>query len=135
MTHAHNIADVVEKIWQQVNPATYVSRQEFVSGLEGWVITPRDIDGETIGATLVRGAEFHFVTFGLRKAFPSALIAECLQPIIDQHGFVVTRTPKEDVRQRRFNTLIGFRVVSEDEYYVNFHLNQLNLHRGKSCLQ
>lgn len=127
--------DIVEKIWQQVNPTIFASRQDFVSGLEGWDIVPRDIDGSTIGATLTRGPEFHFVTFGLRKTFPSSLISECLQPILDKHGFVVTRTPKDDIRQRRFNALIGFRVMSEDEYYVNFHMDQLHLHRGKSCLQ
>lgn len=126
--------DLIEKIWQHVGPKTYECRDDFIDGLGGWTITAREIDGQLAGATLENGAEFHFVTFGIRKSFPATLIAECLQPILDKHGFVVTRTPKEDIRQRRFNILIGFREVSADEFYINFHMNQLNLHRGKECL-
>jgi hypothetical protein len=126
--------DLMEKIWRQVEPSVFISRREFMAGLEGWDIAAREIDGEIVGATLVRGPEFHFVSFGARKTFASSLIADCLQPIIAEHGFVRTRTPKDDLRQRRFNERIGFRVESEDEYFTIFRAERINLHRAQPCL-
>lgn len=126
-------AEITEKIWLQTEPTVFISRREFFASLDDWEITPREIDGEVIGATLRRGPEFHFITFGYRKILPATLITACLQPIIDEYGFVRTRTPKEDVRQRRFNLLVGFHVERDDEFYTYFRLEQLNFHRGKSC--
>lgn len=128
-----NTPELVDAIWRQTEATTFISRQQFLDSLEGWEIASREIDGETIGATITRGPEFHFITFGKRKTFSAGLIASCLQPILDQHGFVVTRTPKDDMRQRHFNLLIGFEVQSEDEFYVYFRLQHLNLHRGQTC--
>lgn len=128
-----NIAEIMERIWRQTEPSVFISRREFMAGLEGWDITPREIDGELVGATLVRGPEFHFISFGTRKAFPPALVADCLGPILEQHGFVRTKTPLEDTRQRRFNERIGFRVESADEYFTTFRLEKLTLHRTSPC--
>jgi hypothetical protein len=127
-------AEIIELIWRQAEPSVFLSRREFIAGLEGWDVSAREIDGETVGATLVRGPEFHFVSFGAGRAFPPSLIADCLQPIIERHGFVRTRTPKEDARQRRFNVRIGFVVERDDEFYTYFRMERLNIHRAKSCL-
>lgn len=126
-------AELIEKIWSQTEPTVFISRREFFASLDDWDITPREIDGEIAGATLNRGPEFHFITFGRRKVFPASLIADCLGPIIERHGFVRTRTPKDDVRQSRFNLLIGFDVESSDEYFTTFRMERLNLHGGKQC--
>jgi len=123
----------MEKIWLQTEPTVFLSRREFYASLDGWEITPREIDGEIIGATVRNGPHFHFITFGHRKVLPASLITACLQPIIDEYGFVQTRTPKDDVRQRRFNLLVGFDVQGSDEYYTYFRLERLNLHGGKPC--
>lgn len=126
-------AEVVEKIWHKIEKDVFISHRDFLAGLEGCEVTPKEIDGEIIGATLTRGPDFHFITFGHRKSLPAALIADCLQPIIDEYGYVRTRTPKEDMRQHRFNLLIGFDVQSSDEFYTYFRMERLNLHGGKSC--
>lgn len=125
--------NLFDHIWEKVGPTTFLSKKEFAESIKDWCITPRYIDGELIGATLDFGAEFHFVTFGKRKPLSAALITECLQPIITRCGYVLTRTPKEDMRQRRFNELIGFSVHDEDEHYVNFIMNRINFHRGQEC--
>jgi hypothetical protein len=126
-------AELLDKIWSAVEPGVYISRREFMTSLEGWDVVPREIDGEIIGATLTSGAEFHFVTFGPRKAFTRALVIDCVQPIIDRYGFVRTRTPLDDARQRRFNLLVGFKVESTDEYFTHFRMERLNLRGAKSC--
>lgn len=126
-------ADVMEKIWLQAEPDVFISRREFMASLDGWDIVTREIDGEIAGATLTRGPEFHFVSFGMKKPVPPVLMISCLQPIIDRHGFVRTRTPKEDIRQRRFNIRIGFQVESEDEFFTTFRLEKLKLNKAHPC--
>ena len=125
--------ELMERIWQQAEPSVFISRREFFAGLDGWEIEPKEVDGDIIGATLVCGAEFHFMTFGVRKRFSRALITDCLRPIINRHGFVRTKTPREDMRQRRFNQIIGFRIEREDEYFTHFRMENLRLHGGASC--
>ncbi len=129
-----NKAEIAEKIWSQVEGGLFVSRKEFLSSLDDWQITLQEIAGEIAGATLNRGPEFHFVSFGMRKMVPPGLMKACLQPIIDKHGFVLTKTPKEDVRQHRFNLLIGFSVESTDDYFTYFRMERLKLHRRAPCL-
>jgi hypothetical protein len=129
-----NTPELVERIWRQVAPSTFLSRREFIDSLDGWDVTPRQVDGEIVGATMARGADFHFISFGSGRGFSPALISACLQPIIDQHGFVRTRTPKEDLRQQRFNIRIGFKRESEDEFYTYFRMERLRLHGEKTCL-
>lgn len=126
-------SEISEKIWEHVGPSVFQSRQDFMNDLAAWEIKPRMVDGQLIGATLQNGPEFHFITLGKRKVLTAALITECLQPIIDEHGYVTTKTPKEDERQRRFNQLIGFDGVGEDEFYTYFRMERLNLHRGNQC--
>lgn len=128
-----NAVELIESIWQRVEPSVFISKHEFMVSLQEWDITPREIDGVIIGATMTHGPEFHFISFGVRKAFPATLISLCLQPIIDEHGFVITKTPKDDIRQHHFNLLIGFDVVTTDEHFTYFRMTQLKLHRGKSC--
>lgn len=127
-------AEILEKVWLNLEPIVFISRREFLESLDGWEVKPREIDGQIIGATLIRGPEFHFVTFGPQKTFTRSLMVNCLQPIIDKHGYVRTRTPKEDMRQRRFNLLVGFVVESADEFFTYFRMERLNLHGGKTCL-
>ena len=128
-----NAVEVSDAIWKQVEPSVYISKREFFAALDGWTITPREIDGEVVGATMECGPEFHFITFKFKKSFPASLMIECVQPIIDKHGFVLTKTPKDDVRQRRFNVLVGFHAYSEDQYYIYYRLEKLQLHKAKTC--
>lgn len=125
--------EIIERMWRDVEPNVFISRAEFVASLDGWTITPRAIDGVIAGATLTNGAAFHFVSFGKRKRIPAALMAECLRPILAEHGHVLTRTPKDDARQSRFNRLIGFVAESSDEFWTYFKLEKLRLHGAHPC--
>lgn len=126
--------DLIAIMWRAVESSVFISRQDFVDGLDGWEIAAKEIDGEMIGATLTKGPEFHFVTFGPKKAFPRALMRECVQPIIDRYGFVRTRTPSDDTRQCRFNRAVGFTVESTDDYFTTFRMERLSLHGRSPCL-
>lgn len=125
-----NRDETIDRIWREVEYTVFISRLEFVAGLVGWEILPKKLDGEIVGATLTNGPEFHFVVFGAKKPFTRALMIDCVQPILDKYGFVRTKTPKEDTRQRRFNVAVGFVIESTDEFFTYFRMERLKLHGG-----
>ena len=128
-----NRSELIDAIWAEVGQKVFISKREFDASLDGWTLETKELDGTVIGATLVNGPEFHFVTFGPKRALTAALITSCLQPIIDAHGFVRTKTPREDDRQHHFNMLIGFEVESLDEFYTYFRMERLMLRGEKRC--
>lgn len=126
-------AALLDLMWREIGPTTFVLRSEFVRGLEGWDLEPKELDGDLVGVAMSKGPEFHFVTFGHKKPITRSLIASCVQPIIDKHGFVRTTTPNDDTRQHRFNLLIGFVVESTDEFFTHFRAEKLKFCGAKSC--
>jgi hypothetical protein len=117
--------DVVDRLWDQVEPTVFITREQFVAGLVGWDIEAVLIDGRLAFAVLVKGPEFHFASFDSGTAISRAMIRQRLDPIIERHGFVVTRTPKEGAdRQHRFNKAFGFRAIGEDEFFITYRMDR-----------
>ena len=114
--------DLIEELWRRAAPAVFISREEFIANLEGCEIALVEHDGAPLAIRVVRGAEYHFVTLGTGKPIPLAVVRAELQPIIDAHGCVTTRTPKDEPRQRRFNRAIGFEPVGEDEFFIHYRM-------------
>lgn len=129
-----NRSEIIDAIWKETEHKVFISKCEFVATLDGWDLVTKEIDGKVVGATLTNGPEFHFITFGPKKPFTRAFMAECVQPIIDKYGFVRTKTPTDDTRQRRFNLLVGFKLETTDEYFTHYRMEKLNLRGVKPCL-
>jgi hypothetical protein len=116
---------LLEMLWAQNQEAVYITKDQFMQSLDGCDIKQHEVNGELVGATLTRGQEFHFAVFAKGWHLTRADIRHYLQPILDAHGCVKTKTPHEDVRQQRFNKLIGFEPDGHDEYYQHFKLKRL----------
>ena len=114
-------------IWDSVKDVLYISRENFFSG---WDIREHKIDGIVVGAALTKESEFHFVTFGNQWALTRRDIRNYLLPILGKYGYVTTKTPIEDVRQHRFNKILGFVANGEDEFYTHYRLANI---RGIVC--
>ena len=117
------MGDLTDRIWAAVEPSIYLTKEEYLAGLEGWEITPHVIDGETIGAVLVKGTELHFVTWG-KWGLRREDIRHYLNPILHKHGVVTTRTPVDSLRQQRFNRVLGFVETGRSEFFVYFSLRR-----------
>jgi hypothetical protein len=116
--------DVIDALWEQIEPTVFISRAEFVAGLDGWDIRAEHVDGELAFVTMTNGPEFHFATFGTRAPITRSRTRAWIDPIIARHGFVTTRTPKEGAdRQHRFNLTFGFRPVDEDEFHIMYRMD------------
>jgi hypothetical protein len=116
--------EVIDRLWAQAEPIVFISRDQFVRGLEGWDIEAVRIDGRLAFAALTNGPEFHFASFDTGAPVTMAMIRSRLDPIIERHGFVSTRTPKSGAdRQHRFNRAFGFVATGEDEFFVHYRLD------------
>lgn len=125
---------IIDEMWKETKDKVFISRHDFDVGLEGWELSTKELDGQIVGAIVTKGPEFHFVLFGPKRRITRALVADCVQPQIDKFGFVLTKTPKEDIRQHRFNLIVGFKVETTDEFYTYFRMERLNFRGVKPCL-
>lgn len=114
-------SDVADALWTQIEPDVYITRDQFMRGLAEWDVEPVEINGELAFAGLTKGPEFHFASFETGAPITLAMIRTRLGAIMDRHGYVTTRTPKEGAdRQHRFNQAFGFQVAGEDEFFVHY---------------
>lgn len=117
--------DLRDLLWERAEPSLYLTKAEFLASLDGWTIEGVSLDHKLRWITVQRGPEFHFESVGETRPMPRRLIDEFLRKIIDRHGFALTKTPKSNERQHRFNRLYGFRVVGEDEFDTHFQIDRL----------
>lgn len=117
-------AAIIDRLWEDC--PLFLTRSEFERTLDGWDIEEvRDDNGMAV--VVSKGAEFHFqildhgfqVTREHLRRWPGALIAK--------YGYAVTRTPKDDERQIRFNRRLGFEVVGEDDFDYTMRITHLRV--------
>lgn len=118
-------AQLLDMMWETDKRILHVTKEQYVASFEGWDVKPFYVNDEVVGATVTKGAEFHFETFGKSWRLTRAHIRQCLSPILNEYGFVKTRTLVDDTRQHRFNLLLGFVPEGEDEKFVHYKLEKL----------
>ena len=121
--------DTVDLLWRSISKTLFISREQFVESLAGWEMETVTLDNCPAWVVLTKGPEFHFQSFTSQYPITMKMIRERLQKIIDEHGYALTRTPKSDERQHRFNLAFGFTVAGEDEYDRHYRIEHL---RGRS---
>ena len=119
MTHD---SELMDRIWEVVGPTMYLSREHWESCWDGWTIEGHELDGALAYATLINGPEFHFVVLREHNRGTPGIIRSHLKPLLERYGHVVTRTPKNETRQLRFNRAVGFRETGEDEFFLHLRL-------------
>lgn len=120
--------NIIDRLWQQIEPIVYITRGQFERGLVDWKIEPVEIDGVLAYATLTRGPEFHYTTFNVGKPLSIGMLRRWLDPTIDQYGYAETRTPKDEPRQHRLNIRLGCIVTGEDEFFTHYRLERSQCH-------
>lgn len=113
---------VVDQLWSEIEPIVFITRGQFERELENWTIHEVEIDGKSVGAVLTKGPELHFSAFA-GAPITRSLMRGYLDPLLAEYGYVLTRTPKTETRQRRFNERFGFHAVGESEFFVNYRMD------------
>lgn len=112
-------------LWEKAEPLFFGTKDEFLKTLDGSDIKPVEIEGRLAFITSQKGPLFHFTSLDTGHRITLTMICDFLRPIIAEHGFAETRTPKHDERQHRFNKRFGFLVVGEDEFDTHFRIERL----------
>lgn len=123
-------SEAIDKLWERVGPTVFISKDDYIEALNGWEITAVEVEEQLAYIKLVRGPELHFESFGgghVNGTF--GMIYDGIEPVLKEHGYVKTRTPKEETRQHRFNRAIGFEPDGEDEFYIYWRLEKLRRER------
>lgn len=121
--------NLIDTLWRDVSAKLFITREQFDRDMEGWDVQPIELDGETVGIALRKGPEFHFRSLRTGRHLTRQLLRDLLRPQLEQYGYVTTRTPKDEARQRRFNETVGFKVVGEDKFDIHYKLER------ESCRQ
>jgi len=116
---------ITDLLWQRVKNTLFISKEQFLAALDGWAIDPIYVGGDLAFATLTKGPEFHFDSFGTKHSIPMRVIRARLQDIIGRYGYAMTRTPKDDAKQQRINKMFGCVVTGEDEYDLHYRIERL----------
>lgn len=93
-----------DRLWEAAKYTVFCSREEYLATFAGW-----DIEEGSYGIRVSKGPEFHWLPCG---RLSKAAIRAGIQPLIDAHGYALTRTP--DARQKKFNERIGFYRIGEN---------------------
>lgn len=113
--------EVIDALWAKIEPIAFITRDQFARGLDDWDVEVVHAGDEIAWVVMTQGPEIHFETFNLGLPITKSMIMERLEPLMEKHGFVTTRTPKLGTnRQHRFNKAFGFKVVGDDEFFVHY---------------
>lgn len=118
-------ADLIELLWKKAEPMFFAAKDDFVRGLNDWEIYPIVEDGYILLIVGTQGPFMHFETMESGRPITRRIVRLVLEPLIEKFGHAVTKTPKEEIRQRRFNELIGFVMVGEDEYDIHYRIERV----------
>lgn len=122
ISDAETASLAIETLWQKSEPDLFITKDQFVRSFDGWECFTETFDGEKAFVAFVKGPEFHYASLNQDKPLTRKAIKEFLDSIIKKEGFAFTRTAKDDLRQQRFNELIGFKKVGEDEFFIHYKI-------------
>lgn len=118
--------DLIDRLWVKAEPMFFATKDEFVRGLSDWDIYPvADASGAVVVIVATNGPHMHFETTETGRPITRRIVHQVLDPLIEKFGYAVTKTPKTELRQRRFNELIGFVMVGEDEYDIHYRIERV----------
>lgn len=117
--------EVIDELWRRNEPDLFMTKDDFVEGFKDWHMILEPKFGDPKFVAFVKGAEFHYAALEQHRSLSLRVIRSFLGHVIASAGHALTRTPKDDIRQRRFNEAIGFVVVGEDEFFVHYKIERV----------
>lgn len=119
-------AKCLDLLWEHAKDTLYLSREQYEQSLGGWTLDPlHRPDGSISFIFVVKGPEFHFAKFGNDVQASREHLLRYPGTLIQKYGYALTKTPKTDARQARFNRRVGFFVTGEDEFDLHMRIEKL----------
>lgn len=116
-----------EILWEHLRNTPGLTRFEFLHNLHGWMLDAVYQAGEVVAIFIVKGPEFHFVKLNLVAQANKSILKQYPGQLIEKYGYAETHTPKtpDFDRQHKFNKIIGFVPIREDEANVYYRIEKL----------
>lgn len=92
----------------------------------GWSAVPSPCGGWLAAR---KGTEIH-VSFNRTNVIRRGKVQAFLKPMLEELGFLTTRTQREDERSRRFVTKLGFKHTWSDNNFDYYSLTALPFSKG-----
>lgn len=127
-------SQLLDMLWEKAEPLAFFPKEQFIDALADWEIYPALKNDKVIAILTEKGPELHFETMHTGLGFPRKDLFAIVQRMIDRYGYATTKTPKHELRQHKFNQILGFEVVGEDEYDIHFRIDKIrSSRRGAQC--
>lgn len=126
------MTEIEQMVFDAMSETLYIDEPKFFELIQNWQLTPEYKEGKLCGVVMTKGPEIHFVTAKLRS-ITRADLRKYLIPLIQTFGYAQTRAPIKDVRQARFNQLIGFELYGQEGIDNLFRITCLK--GSQSCQQ
>jgi hypothetical protein len=124
-------SDLIDRLWS--DSPLFLSREEFARTLDGWELEPVMQDGKLAVIFVTKGPEFHFAKLDPAYQCTREILRRFPGEVIERHGYALTKTPKDDLRQMRFNQRLGFYRIGEDEYDIHLRIDTMRHTKERPC--
>ena len=95
-------------IYKSIEHRLPISFEEFSEALQDWETIPLMQNSRLIGGVIVKGNELHVGYAEKPAASIRKNIKEVMQPLLEKHGFVVTKVAKDNINGLIFCKRLGF---------------------------
>jgi GNAT superfamily N-acetyltransferase len=104
-----------------------VPLEDFVDKLAGWKIYPVGVKGDIAGVIYHLGAEVHACILPKyrKRWFSRKIVRELLEPIIAEHGELLTAVPHNKPWGHEFVKKFGFKEVTRTGHMTKYRLETL----------
>lgn len=118
-------AQIIDLLWD--DSPLFLSREAFAEALSAWEIHLVESLNGLAGVVITKGPEFHFKKLDPSYQVTRADLRRWPGELIAKYGYAHTRTPRDDLRQQRFNERLGFRRTGEDQYDIHYRITHLRV--------
>ena len=117
--------DALSAVLLQKSPL-YISQDDFNFSINEWDLEAMYFqDGTPYLIFLVKGAEFHFSIVSDRAIIGKKELAAYPGSLILKYGHALTKTPVNDLRQKKFNERLGFFKTHEDQEFTYYRIEKM----------
>ena len=85
--------EAIETLWLEMEPDVYITRRQFMAGLEDWETRLVEIKGVPAMVTFIKGPEFHFASLNTGAPVTLGMMRSEIAYVIRKHGVLTTKTP------------------------------------------
>lgn len=118
--------EAVYMLWRSVKERLGISHSVLESALKDWEVVPLLVDGEVVGAFVIKNAEVHLGYGDLPKGSIRHHIKTVFEPTLKRFGHLKTSVLEQNTKGIEFCKRMGFEEVGRSNGLVHMQCERLN---------